>query len=80
MKFNPEDIDCPECGDRAYATFERVEARAFLSWEDDSPEAEYFGHTDIMHDTQEVVTDDKGNIFLACRCGNTWPVKQVESV
>lgn len=64
---------CPTCGEPPEGTLESLTGLALLSRPDEnSPELEYDGWTEIYWDEQKTVTDEAGKLTLICPNGHDW--------
>ena len=69
MRLKP--TTCPECGDLARGTLERLAGIALLDAHKDGT-ADYVGGTEIYWDEQRSVRDKQGKITLICSNGHDW--------
>lgn len=63
---------CPECGELAQGTIERMTGLAELNIDEATGEAEYDGHTEVWWDEQKTVNGDNGLPLLQCPAGHEW--------
>lgn len=62
--------NCPECGEQARGTLEKMEGCAELSFNADGT-CEHNGYTEVFYDSMQTQTED-GLDMLVCRCGHAW--------
>lgn len=62
---------CPECGEFATGVYENILGTALMSVDEDTGEFDFSGETDVSWDSQESVTNDKGEVELTCG-GHSW--------
>lgn len=63
---------CPECGQPALGTLERVDAVAQIEGFDAEGDPVYVGETEIDWDTQVNQTDADGNLLVICPSLHIW--------
>ena len=69
MKFHP--MTCPECGEIAQGTLDRVECKALFTDPDENGNVDYCGESKMLWDTQSTDRID-GLPALVCTNGHTW--------
>ena len=75
MRFNP--IHCPECGEAAWGTLEKLHGCAELTEPDPETGAvDYSGFTEVLWNGQTTVAAD-GKVTLLCRAGHEWQAEDV---
>jgi len=71
IKFTP--IKCPECGELAEGTLEKLEGRADFGIVEEDGKTEYSGQTTIFWDSQRTESGEDGKRWtLLCHNGHDW--------
>ena len=77
MKTKPTKTDsnipvCPECGEMARGTLERVEGVALVYEDPTTGEVPYDGDTQIDWNSQQTVERDGKPVWVCRGCGQDW--------
>ena len=63
---------CPECGETARGTLERVDGVALVNEDPTTGEIQYDGETKIDWDSQRTVERDGNPVWICRGCGCNW--------
>ena len=63
---------CPECGETARGTLERVEGVALVDEDPTTGEVQYDGETKIDWNSQQTVERDGKPVWVCRCCGHDW--------
>lgn len=75
MKF--ETLNCPECGEPAAGSVERISGRANFTEPDVDGDIAHAGDTEVWWDEQKTVINKKGEWNLICYQGHEWFSKMI---
>lgn len=76
MKFKR--LNCPQCGDPAEGTVERLAGVSLFSEPDEHGAVEYEGETRIWWDEQKTARTPSGRVYLFCgHCGVDWQTTEL---